>query len=44
MGRKLVEPAMCDHAETERRLIAMLSPEERQTIAAGLSRVMLGNR
>jgi DNA-binding MarR family transcriptional regulator len=43
-GRKLVEPAMRDHAETERRLIAMLSPEERHSIAAGLGRMMLGNR
>jgi DNA-binding MarR family transcriptional regulator len=43
-GRKIVEPAMRDHAETERRLIAMLSPEERQTIAAALGRMMLGNR
>ena len=43
-GRKLVEPAMSDHAETERRLIEMLSPEERHSIAAGLGRMMLGNR
>jgi DNA-binding MarR family transcriptional regulator len=43
-GRKLVEPAMRDHAETERRLIAMLSPEERHSIAAGLGRMKLGNR
>ena len=35
---------MRDHAETERRLIAMLTPEERHSIAAGLGRMMLGNR
>jgi DNA-binding MarR family transcriptional regulator len=43
-GWKLVELAMRDHAETERRLIAMLSPEERHSIATGLGRMMLGNR
>jgi hypothetical protein len=35
---------MRDHAETERRLIALLSPRERETIAAGLGQMMLGNR
>jgi DNA-binding MarR family transcriptional regulator len=43
-GRKVVEPAMRDHAETERSLIRMLSHEERYSIAAGLGRMMLGNR
>lgn len=43
-GRKLVEPAMRDHADTERRLVAMLGEHERQTLAAGLGRMMMGNR
>jgi DNA-binding MarR family transcriptional regulator len=43
-GRKLVEPAMRDHAETEGRLVAMLNAEEQQMIAAGLGRMMMGNR
>ena len=35
---------MRDHAETERRLIATLNPDERHAIAAGLGRMMVGNR
>ncbi|TCR62309.1 MarR family transcriptional regulator [Bosea sp. BK604] len=41
-GRRLVEPAMRDHAETERRLIAALSVEERDAAAQALGRMMLG--
>jgi DNA-binding MarR family transcriptional regulator len=43
-GRKLAEPAIRDHAETERRLLVILSAEERETIAAALGQMMLGNR
>ncbi|MGO4287181.1 MarR family transcriptional regulator [Bosea sp. UNC402CLCol] len=43
-GRLLVEPAMRDHAETERRLVAMLPPSERVLVAAALGRMMLANR
>lgn len=39
-GRQLVEPAMSDHADTERRLVAMLSADERAMIARTLGRVM----
>ena len=38
----MVEPAMRDHAETERRLTNMLSANEQTVIAAALSRMMLG--
>lgn len=43
-GRLLVEPAMRDHAETERRLVAMLPPSERVLVATALGRMMLANR
>jgi DNA-binding MarR family transcriptional regulator len=43
-GRRLVEPAMRDHAETERRLVAALSQEERQATARALGRMMIGRR
>jgi DNA-binding MarR family transcriptional regulator len=41
-GRRIVEPAMRDHADTERRLITMLSSEERDSVAQMLGRMMLG--
>jgi Mn-dependent DtxR family transcriptional regulator len=41
-GRRIVEPAMRDHADTERLLISMLSREERDTAAQALGRMMLG--
>jgi DNA-binding MarR family transcriptional regulator len=41
-GRLLVEPAMRDHADTERRLVAALSPGERAQVAGMLGRLMLG--
>jgi DNA-binding MarR family transcriptional regulator len=41
-GRRLVEPAMRDHAETERRLIGALSREEQRVVAQALGRMMLG--
>src|SRR5882757_4254201 len=37
-GRRVVEPAMRDHAETERRLIGVLSGEEQRTVAGALGR------
>lgn len=40
-GRRVVEPAMRDHAETERRLTSALSPEERAAAAQALGRMML---
>jgi len=43
-GRRVVEPAMREHAETERRLIGTLSREEREVVAKALGRLMLGNR
>jgi len=43
-GRKTVEPAMRAHAQTERRLIAALSPEERIMAARALGLMMLANR
>jgi DNA-binding MarR family transcriptional regulator len=43
-GRRVVEPAMRDHAETERRLIAMLSASEQQQVGRALARLMLGRR
>jgi DNA-binding MarR family transcriptional regulator len=42
-GRRIVEPAMRDHAETERHLIKALSPEERAFVAQALGRMMLAN-
>jgi DNA-binding MarR family transcriptional regulator len=39
-GRRVVEPAMRDHAETERRLVAMLSWEEQQAAARALGLMM----
>jgi DNA-binding MarR family transcriptional regulator len=41
-GRRLVEPAMRNHAETERRLVASLSREEQRAVAQVLGRMMLG--
>jgi DNA-binding MarR family transcriptional regulator len=41
-GRRVVEPAMRDHAETERRLISALSSDEQNVVAAALGRMMLG--
>lgn len=43
-GRRLVEPAMRDHAETERRLVGMLSGDEQEIVASALGRMMLGKR
>lgn len=42
-GRRLVEPAMRDHAETERKLIAALSREEQAATARALGRLMLAH-
>lgn len=42
-GRALTERAMADHAEVERRLVAMLSPREQETVAALLSRMLVAN-
>lgn len=41
-GRQLVEPAMRDHAETERRLVAMLSGAEQKGTADALGKMMAG--
>lgn len=41
-GRRLVEPAMRDHAETERRLVARLSSAERHGATEALGKMMLG--
>lgn len=41
-GCRRVEPAMRDHAETERMLVAMLSPAEQALTAEALGRMMLG--
>lgn len=41
-GRRVVEPAMRDHAETERRLIKLLSAEEQTLVAHALGRMMSG--
>jgi DNA-binding MarR family transcriptional regulator len=41
-GRRIVEPAMRDHAETERRLISALSRDEQDAAASALGRMMLG--
>lgn len=43
-GRLLVEPAMHDHAETERRLVRSLSQAEQGTVARALGLMMLGQR
>jgi DNA-binding MarR family transcriptional regulator len=43
-GRRVVEPAMRDHAETERRLVSMLSEDEQGIAAEMLGRMMLGGR
>jgi DNA-binding MarR family transcriptional regulator len=40
-GRRLVEPAMRDHAKTERRLVAALSKAEQRAAANALARMML---
>jgi len=40
-GRRLVEPAMRDHAKTERRLVAALSKDEQRAVASALGRMML---
>jgi DNA-binding MarR family transcriptional regulator len=40
LGRKVVEPAMRDHALTEQRLIARLSPGEAQQLALSLRTLM----
>ena len=39
-GRRLVEPAMRDHAATERRLIAALDERTRADLARGLAQLM----
>ncbi|HWK43204.1 MAG TPA: MarR family transcriptional regulator [Stellaceae bacterium] len=41
-GRRVVEPAMRDHAETERRLVGALSGDEQDAVARALGRMMLG--
>lgn len=41
-GRRVVEPAMRDHARTERQLVAMLSSAEQQQVGSALARLMLG--
>lgn len=43
-GRLAVEPAMRDHADTEQRLVAMLSGQERDVLAASLGKLMLRDR
>jgi DNA-binding MarR family transcriptional regulator len=42
LGRRIVEPAMRDHAETQRRLINTLSRDEQGAVAEALGRMMLG--
>ena len=39
-GRRVVEPAMRDHAETERKLVAALSLAEQHAVARGLGLMM----
>lgn len=39
-GRSVVEPAMRDHADTERRLVAMLSAPEQARLARALADIM----
>jgi DNA-binding MarR family transcriptional regulator len=41
-GRRLVEPAMRSHAETERRLVGALSREEQRVVTHALGRMMIG--
>jgi DNA-binding MarR family transcriptional regulator len=41
-GRTIVEPAMRDHAMTERRLVAMLSSAEENQVSSALGKMMLG--
>jgi DNA-binding MarR family transcriptional regulator len=41
-GRTIVEPAMRDHAKTERRLVAMLSSAEEAQVSSSLGKMMLG--
>lgn len=41
-GCMVVEPAMRDHAETERRLVAMLASAEQTQVANSLGKMMLG--
>lgn len=41
-GRRLMERAMDDHAETERRLVARLSTQEPRDAADALGKMMLG--
>jgi DNA-binding MarR family transcriptional regulator len=41
-GRRRVEPAMHDHAETELKLLAALAPSEQSTFARTLARMMAG--
>jgi DNA-binding MarR family transcriptional regulator len=43
LGRRIVEPAMRDHAQAERRLTGVLSGEEQQAVARGLG-LMMGER
>lgn len=43
-GRAIVEPAMRDHAETERRLVAMLSAADQQQVGQALGQMMFGTR
>jgi DNA-binding MarR family transcriptional regulator len=40
-GRRIVEPAMREHAATERELVGMLSRQEQQGVARGLGLMML---
>ena len=40
-GRRLVEPAMRDHAKTERKLVAALSKAEQHAAASALARMMV---
>lgn len=40
LGRRVVEPAMRDHAETERRLTGVLSREEQEVVARALGLMM----
>ncbi|KPL54732.1 MarR family transcriptional regulator [Prosthecomicrobium hirschii] len=42
LGRRVVEPAMRDHAETERRLTAILSGPDREAVERGLALLMIG--
>src|SRR5258708_32118857 len=42
-GRRTVEPAMRDHAETERRLRSALSPDEQVGLARALGLMLLSH-